>query len=191
MIGENWDNEQKRRLREMRIDPVRSPPERLMTMIEYFRTPGESLWAVTEGKGPFHVSKELGAKVRDLVAAGALDWVLDETPAVPDQGIDVEWRRLLMSHSGEFSQGVGAYQQELGCQIQTAEILLDSRAGYMPPKVPYSSAHSPFVESIFKRNQELAELRRKFESALEVGDVAGARELRERIGSEMVDLIAI
>ena len=61
----------------------------------------------------------------------------------------------------------------------------------MPPKVPYLSEHRPFVESVFTRNQELAGLRRKFEAALEEGNVAGARELSQRIGSELVDRIAI
>ncbi len=61
----------------------------------------------------------------------------------------------------------------------------------MPPKVPYSSAHRPFVESVFKRNQELVDLRKEFESALEEGDVVSARELSEEIGTELVDLILI
>jgi hypothetical protein len=42
---------------ELHIDPLVSSPERLKTMVNYFRTPDASLWAVTEGHGPFHVSK--------------------------------------------------------------------------------------------------------------------------------------
>ncbi len=76
MVGETWTNDEKKRLRVMTIDPVRCPPSRLKSMISYFRTPGVSLWAVTYGSGPFHVSKDLGTKIRDFVADGALDWVM-------------------------------------------------------------------------------------------------------------------
>jgi len=57
MVGDYWTKEQKTILKELHIDPLVSSPERLKTMVNYFRTPDASLWAVTEGHGPFHVSK--------------------------------------------------------------------------------------------------------------------------------------
>ena len=156
-------------------------------MMKYFRKPNASIWGVI---GPFEVSRPLDRKVRDYTLEGSLDWVIGEEPDRA-QEIDAEWQGFLMAHPVEFSMGVDAYKQELGRQIQTTEICLGTRAGYMPPKVPYTFAHRPFVESVFKRNRELARLRRKFDSTLQAGDVIGARESSERIGSELVDLIAI
>ena len=191
MIGENWDNEQKRRLKEMRIDPVRSPPGRLKTMIDYFRKPGVSLWAVTVGDVPFHVSKELGTKIRDYQADGKLDWLSDESTNRPDPGFATEWRGWLLANASEFSQSVDVYREDLGCQIQTAEIHLGLRAGYMRPKVRYGPSHRPFIESIFSRDLELAETRKEFELALGKGAIAEARKLSKKIGVELASRIAI
>ncbi len=113
MIGENWTNEQKRRLKEMHFDPVRNPPERLKAMVKYFRTPGASLFAITDGDGPLHATKKLARKVRDYQAEGALDWVMDETSGRPSRRYDAEWRDWLLSHAAEFSQAVDAYREEL------------------------------------------------------------------------------
>ena len=52
MSGEYWSNEDKLRLKKLHIDPVRSPPERLKEMVNYFRKPGASVFAITEGDGP-------------------------------------------------------------------------------------------------------------------------------------------
>ena len=160
-------------------------------MIDYFRTPGVFLYDVTEGDEPFHVSKSLGTKIRNFVADGALDWVMDETPGRPKRGDDSEWRSMLLSHVTEFSLAVDAYKQDLGIRIQTSEIHQGLRVGFMPAKVPYGPSHRPFVESIFSRDEKLEELRRKFESALKTEDLAGARELSEEIGLDLFDRIAI
>ncbi len=190
MVGENWTSEEMRRLRKINIDPVRSPTERLKLMIEYFRT-GASLWAVTEGKGPFHVSKELGRKIKDLLAKGDLDWVMDETPRQSAQQFNKEWRGLLLSNTVDFSKAVSAYQEELGAQIKATAVHLRLLSGYMPPKVPYGPSHRPFVESVFNRDPELADVRREFESALKAGDLDFARELSEKIGLGLVSRTAV
>ena len=90
MVGKIWTTDQAGRLRALTIDPVQSTPDRLKEMIDYFRTPGVTLWAVTEGKGPFHVSKSLGTKIRDLAADGALDWVMDENSGHRSNRFDSE-----------------------------------------------------------------------------------------------------
>ena len=65
MVGEYWTGEEKRKLKAMTISAVKNSPKGLKEMIEYFRTPGATLWAVTEGDVPFHVSKERGRKIRN------------------------------------------------------------------------------------------------------------------------------
>ena len=194
MVGEFWTKDEKLRLKEMYIDPVTSSPESLKKMVTYFRTPGSSLWAVTEGAGPFHVSKSLGRKIRDYQAEGALDWLMDETKGSTDQWFDPAWRSWLLSKPVEFSQAVDAYLQELGLQIQTTEIHLGLRHSFEPqppPRVPYGPIHQPFVESIFSRDRELADLRAEFKSAISKCDITKAKTLSGKIGEGLVSRITI
>ena len=51
MVGDYWTKEQKMILKELHIDPLINSPKRLKKMVNYFRTPGASLWAVTGGMG--------------------------------------------------------------------------------------------------------------------------------------------
>ena len=88
-------------------------------------------------------------------------------------------------------RGMDAYGQDLGVQIQSAEIHLGLRAGFMPEKVRYGASHRPFVGSVFSGDPDLEELRREFELALNKEDSAEARELSEKIGSELVNRTAI
>ena len=97
----------------------------------------------------------------------------------------------MLSHPAEFSQSVDVYRQDLSCQIQSAEIHLGLRAGFMPPKIPFGPIHRPFIESIFSRDSELAETRREFELALGKGAIAEARKLSKNIGMELASRIAI
>ena len=87
----------------MHIDPVASSPGRLKEMVNYFRTPKSSLWQITEGRGSLKVSKPLGAKIRDYVDEGALDWLMDETSGSTSQWFDPDWRGWLWSKPVEFS----------------------------------------------------------------------------------------
>ena len=128
MVRDYWTREEKLKLKELHIDPVSNSPERLKELVNYFRTPDSSLWAITEGHGPLHVSKSLGRKIRDYQAEGALDWLMDETPG-SNQWFDPAWRGWLRSNPAEFSQAVDAYLQELGGQVLSAEIHL----GFGPP----------------------------------------------------------
>ena len=191
MDGEFWTNEEKRKLKAMTISPFKSSPERLKALIEYFRTPGVSLWDVTEGRGPMHVSKSLGTKIRDYVGVGDLDWVMGETPVRPTENFDEEWRRWLLSHAAEFSEAGSAYQGELNNQIQRAETHLGLRATFMQPRVTYGPKHKPFVESVFKRDPQLVATRMEFESALKKGEITEARELSEKIRQRLFSRIVI
>lgn len=191
MTGETWTDEQKRMLRDIHICPVRNPPGKLKKMVDHFRKPGASVFAITEGNGPLNVSTHLARKVRDCEAKGSLDWMLDETTGRIDQRYDAEWRNWLLSHAAEFSLAVEAYMQKLARQVQSAEIHLGLRSGAMAPKISYGPLHRPYVESIFSRDLLLSDVRRKFESALGEGDVDAAGELRVRIGAALVSRIAI
>ncbi len=71
-----WTAEEQARLRELRLDPVRNPPQRLVALVQHFRA-GGGVHRVTEaGTGPVSVSKVLARKVRDLTRQGKLEWVL-------------------------------------------------------------------------------------------------------------------
>ena len=193
MVGEFWTNEEKLRLKEMHIDPVTSSPESLKKMVTYFRTPGSSLWAVTEGAGPFHVSKSLGRKIRDYQAEGALNWLMDETTG-SNQWFDPAWLAWLRSKPAEFSQAVDAYRQDLGLRIQTAKIHLGLRSTFeprRPPRVRYGPMHHPFVESIFSRDPELTNIRAEFKSAIGQDEISRAKILSGKIVEGLVGRIAI
>ncbi len=98
---------------------------------------------------------------------------------------------MLLSNTGDFSKVVSAYQEELGAQIEATAVQLRLLSGYMRPKVPYGPSHRPFVESVFNRDPELADVRREFESALKAGDLDLARELSEKIGLGLVSRTAV
>ena len=191
MSGETWTNDEVNKLWAMTISPVRSSPEKIKAMIDHFKTPKASIHAITGGAGALNVSRTFARKIRNFVADGDLNWVMDETPGRPKRGDDSEWRGILLSHATKFSLAVDAYKQDLGIRIPTSEIHQGLRVGFMPAKVPYGPSHRPFVESIFSRDEKLEELRRKFESALKTEDLAGARELSEEIGLDLFDRIAI
>ena len=68
---------------------------------------------------------------------------------------------------------------------------LGLRSTFMLPRVPYGPMHQPFVKSIFNRDQELADIRAEFESAIIKGDIAEARMLSEKVGEGLASRIAI
>ncbi len=53
MVGENWTSEEMRRLKKNRIDPVRSPPERLKSMTNTSERLGLLYGQSLRGKGRF------------------------------------------------------------------------------------------------------------------------------------------
>lgn len=194
MAREYWMKEELLRLKELHIDPVRSSPERLRQMVNYFRMPDSPLWKVTEGNGPLKVSKSLGSKVRDCGADGTLDWLMDETLSPTSKGFDLEWRSWLLSNTENFSQAVDVYLQELSLQIQTAEIHLGLRVTFEPrrrPRTRYGPTHRTFVESIFDRDQELSDRRDDFKAAIGERAIAKAKGLRETIGKGLVSRISV
>ena len=193
MVGEIWTMDEKLRLKELHIDPVRSSPEKLKKMVNYFRTPNASVFAITEGHGPLHVSKSLARKVRDYQDEGALDWLMDETPGRTAQSFDPEWRDWSLSNATNFSIAVDAYRQELSLKLQSVEVHLGLRNTFkpMPRRVSYGPIHQPFIESIFNRDQELTDIRAEFNSAIGNRDISKAKILSDKIGERLVRRIAI
>ena len=51
MDGMTWNTEEVKKLRRLRLDPIRNTPDRLRSLVEHFLKPGASVFAVTEGKG--------------------------------------------------------------------------------------------------------------------------------------------
>ena len=120
-----------------------------------------------------------------------MDWVIDETSGQPGQGFDPEWGGWLLSHAGEFSQAVDAYLQELGRQIESAEIHLGLRATFTPSRVRYGPKHQLFIESIFSRDPDLADVKKALESAISKGDIDKARMLSKKVWEGLASRIAI
>ena len=108
MSGETWTNEEAKRLWAMTISSMRSSPEKIKSMINHFKTPEASVRAISGGAGAVEVSRPFARKIRDFVADGDLDWVMDETATRPKRGDDSEWRSILLTHPAEFSLAVEA-----------------------------------------------------------------------------------
>ena len=77
-MGATWNTEERERLKLLRLDAVRNPPDKLAALVTHFKRPNATVFAVTEsGEAERHVSKGLAKKVRDYTSDGKLDWVLD------------------------------------------------------------------------------------------------------------------
>lgn len=77
MHGRIWTQEEAQQLRELRLDPVQDPPGKLIPLVNHFYS-GGSIFAVTGGKGPVQVSRDLARKVLRLSQNGELKWLLDQ-----------------------------------------------------------------------------------------------------------------
>ena len=87
-----WTDDQVRKLRKLHLSPERNPPEKLKAIVNHFFD-GGTIWAVTDGDGPVHVSKGLATKVRQLTKGGELEWLLkrgEPQPRPLDRGADRE-----------------------------------------------------------------------------------------------------
>ncbi|MEK7682364.1 MAG: hypothetical protein AAB369_05990, partial [Chloroflexota bacterium] len=81
MTSSPWTSQEQKRLRHLRLDPLRTSRERLTALVRHFMK-GNGIWTVSEGpKGALQVSRGLARKVRDLVRNGELDWVLGQEAA--------------------------------------------------------------------------------------------------------------
>ena len=182
-----WTQEEVRELKKLRLDPIRTTPSKLRSLVEHFLKPGASVFAVTEGEGPVRVSKALARKVRDLTLGGALDWVVGDGPRKEGSDPLAEpWTTLLWRYPGAFAAAVAAYQGELEFEVQAREIANGDRATFTRQATRYGPGHRPFVEAIFNRDAGLRDLRRGHRAALGLGDVATARLVGIQIG-ELLD----
>ena len=187
MDGMIWNTEEVKKLRRLRLDPIRNTPDRLRSLVEHFLKPGASVFAVTEGDGPVRVSKTLARKVRDLTSKGEMGWVVEDR--LLKEGEDPfgqPWVTLLWSYPKEFAAAVAAYQAELEFEIQAKEIADGDRVTFTRQATRYGPDHKPFVEAIFNRDAGLRDLRRGHRAALDSDDVATARSIGMQIG-ELLD----
>ena len=187
MDGMIWNTEEVKKLRRLRLDPIRNTPDRLRSLVEHFLKPGASVFAVTEGDGPVRVSKTLARKVRDLTLKGALGWVVEDRPRKEgDDPFGQPWATLLWRYPAEFAAAVAAYQGELEFEVQAKEIASGNRATFTRQATRYGPSHRPFVEAIFNRDAKLRDLRRCHRAALDSGEAATARSIGIQIG-ELLD----
>ena len=178
MDGMTWNTEEVKKLRRLRLDPIRNTPDRLRSLVEHFLKPGASVFAVTEGDGPVRVSKTLARKVRDLTSKGALGWVVEARPREEgDDPFGQPWATLLWRYPKEFAAAIAAYQSELEFEVQVKEIASGDRATFTRQATRYGPDHRPFVEAIFNRDAGLRDLRRSHHVALDSDDVATARSI--------------
>ena len=79
-----WTEAERKKLRALGSDPVRSSREKLIALREHFKK-GRSVWAVTEGqKVPeASCSGDLARKVGKLTLEGKLDWIQREAQTTP------------------------------------------------------------------------------------------------------------
>jgi hypothetical protein len=86
MEREHWTSEEAAKLRKLRIDPVKNPLKKLIPVVEHFLK-GDSVWAITQaGAGDLRISGSLARKVRDGVASGDLDFIVQLIRKPPPPG---------------------------------------------------------------------------------------------------------
>ena len=191
MDGMTWNSEEVKKLRRLRLDPIRNTPDRLRSLVEHFLKSGASVFAVTEGKGPVRVSKTLARKVRDLTLEGALGWVVEDRPREEgDDPFGQPWATLLWSYPKEFAAAVAAYQAELEFEVQAKEIADGDRVTFTRQATRYGPDHKPFVEAIFNRDAGLRDLRRGHHVALDSDDVATVRLIGIQIRESLYGWVA-
>ena len=71
-----WSEEEKVRLKALRLDPARRDREELTSLASHFKS-GGSTYSVTDTGKPMSASQGLARKIKALTDNGALDWVLD------------------------------------------------------------------------------------------------------------------
>ena len=105
-----WNSEELSSLKELRLDPISNPRDKLTALVRHFKGLRPTVFAVTEGTAEPHVSKDLARKVRDLTQSGKLDWLvgvaagrkgtaLSLTVAEPRVGV---WDHLTRPNSARF-----------------------------------------------------------------------------------------
>ena len=96
-----WTPEEIKILRSMRLDPVRTDREKLITLVAYFQK-GGGIWAITEaGTGPVTISRGLARKVRNLVLDHRLDWLRGEETRLVDTSESDQPRLRILSPSSD------------------------------------------------------------------------------------------
>lgn len=79
-----WSGEEARHLSDLKLDPHRNPPGKVVNLVRHFKQ-GGTLWAVTERGEALTVSKGLARKVRGLTEQGELDWVPSRPRVAPER----------------------------------------------------------------------------------------------------------
>lgn len=69
-----WSADEERRLKDLRIDPVRMDRTRLTALVGHFRS-GRAIYSVTDKGVPEHASPELARKIKDLTQWGKMNWL--------------------------------------------------------------------------------------------------------------------
>lgn len=184
-----WSVQERERLGNLRLDPIQSSPEKLRELAEHFSKVGASVFAVTEGGSGIHVSRGLARKVRDLTAAGKLDWLLESKTLGDAAATEVDalgpwvrkrWKSLIAASEG--------YLADLPRRVQSAQIHIQGSGGIDNRRYQYGAEGKALIRGLLRRDTELATLEEDFKSALDSGDIAAARDLIPTIRTHLEEL---
>ena len=166
METQNWSKADALHLKDLHLDHIRNTPDRLKRLVDHFKTPGASVFQVTEGMGPDNVSKTLARKIRTLVGEGSLDWVLDQNLTPGSTNNPKLLDELMWQYPVEFACAAEAYKNELEFRIQVAEIVEGKRATISRGLQESSPWLRPFLFSLMS-GEEITKCNRLFDRAVE------------------------
>ena len=181
METQNWSKADALHLKDLHLDPIRNTPDRLKSLVDHFKTPGASVFQVTEGMGPDNVSKTLARKIRTLVREGSLDWVLDQNLTPSSTNNPKLLDELMWQYPVEFACAAEAYKNELEFRIQVVEIVEGNRATVSRGLQESSPWLRPFLFSLMS-GQGMTECNRLFDRAIGNVRIKEAREIGSKIG---------
>ena len=181
METQNWSKADALHLKHLHLDPIQNTPDRLKSLVDHFKTPGASVFQVTEGVGPANVSKTLARKIRTLVGEGSLDWVLDQNLTPGSTNSPGVLDELMWQYPVEFACAAEAYKNELEFRIQVAEIVEGKRATVSRGLQESSPWLRPFISSLMS-GKEIMECSGLFDRAIGNARIKEARQIGSKIG---------
>jgi hypothetical protein len=131
MEREHWTGDEVAKLRKLGIDPVKNRLEKLIPVVEHFLK-GLSVWAITQaGAGDLRISGNLARKVRDGVASGDLDFIVQlirkppppEATAIRDESSEAV-RMTQMADMGRHFQEIREFTETVKKSLEIHELRL-------------------------------------------------------------------
>lgn len=139
-----WSVEERRRLREHRIDPMKHTRDDLVRLVRHFKS-GGGVGRVVHKGDPAQKSQDFPAKIRDLVAEEHLDWLLDQPAENDQQGSGPSAAALTspgdISQPGEGGQPSGKHRPPERLSVLDVTVRTDSDGFNIKSHVATSSTN--------------------------------------------------